>query len=273
VCSSDLNSLVVNPGVIANATAYRYYWLKLEGRTAGGAAATSDLYIAQAQFLETVNTYADPALQVVAYEPYGSDLSSTAVANWEGALTYDDNKHGSAPNPASFATNPALNSAPPKGYWHSTFAWSTNHAFAYRGEIERALTPVASGANAGNYAYRIVSWIRDCNNNNCLQYVNATSPDTNMAFFSDTSRFLCANHLDADYNTNCTVDNFPILDNTIYLTPAQHANFTRMIFGFTEATGGATQTATYSYFTLQFMKPNDYAAGGVKRRVINRVIN
>jgi|GEM_PF-6718731 len=285
--TADANSKVITLGdvaagqsILANSTSYRYYWLKIQG--------LADLYVSHVQFLETLSNiynnttdYPNNTTQVPANVPYVSantgpnppnTSSNVGKATWEGAMTYDDNKHGVGENVAANTSA----TIPQNGYWKTT-GWNTTVAFAFRAEIERSLTPVASGGNAGKYAYRMISWFRPCVGTTCLEYVNSTgstSAETDRAYFSDTSRFLCANHADADY-AYCTVDNIPVLDRTIYLTATQHSQFNRMVFGFTEATGGSTQTATYSYFALQFMKPNDYdttVTPAVKRRVINRVI-
>jgi hypothetical protein len=257
----------------SNAYSYRYYWLKIVGAT--------KLYVAEAQFLETVTAWGT-TFYPIAYEPYESTDCSQATT-WEGVLAYDDNRHGWGDNLSNTE------------FWKSTsYAWG-NNSFAYRAEIERKLTPETSGPGIGKYAYRITSWVRMCNTaygykQDCLQYVNATgstTEQTNRAYFSDTSRFLCAHtgtYTDSTGTTRtdyskCSVANPPILDKTIFLTPSQHEQFNEMIFGFTEATGGSTQKATYSYFTLQFMKPNDWVTDSdgnptdTKRRVINRVIN
>lgn len=189
----------------------------------------------------------------------------THYANDAGISTYDDNRHGDGDNVSNSSTT---------GYWKSTFDWKDN-PFAFRAEIQRSTVPNASGL----YEYTITSWIRRCTYRDaaghpCIEYFDIGSPDTdkNKIYFSDTSRFLC--HSGSGFATGkCSNYNTPILQQTVQLTATEHDNFTKMIFGFTEATGGATQVATYSEFILQFIKPNDYDVSGDKRRVINYTVN
>lgn len=46
----------------------------------------------------------------------------------------------------------------------------------------------------------------------------------------------------------------PTLARTVYLSPAVHARFERVLFGWTEATGAATQQVTVSDFSLLFLE-------------------
>lgn len=182
----------------------------------------------------------------------------THSANWPGVYTFDDNRHNLGHNVG------------PNDVWHSTFSWQ-NSPFAFRLEVERK----------SDRTYVLKSWLRRCTdtdttNGPCreyfdrtYQYVNSTPRD--KLSFSDTSRFLCGGGNEA--SGKCTTSNTPILSQTVTLTTTQHDLYTAMTFGFTEATGGATQRATFSEFVLQFIKSNDYDGSGQKRRVIDRVIN
>ena len=193
--------------------------------------------------------------------PYTATLDGD-TATWQGAYAFDDNRHGQGDNWGNTQ------------YWKTTFNWA-NNSFAYRLEVERDTE--ANGD--GNYEYTLKSWIRQCSQPLCAEYFDRTSSDSdkNKLYFSDTSRFLCDGSTDVmtgkcdPANTNA-----PIMTQTVELTPAEHADFEAFIFGFTEATGGSTQNATFSEFILQFVKENDYTTEDgdvVKRRMINRPIN
>jgi hypothetical protein len=99
-------------------------------------------------------------------------------------------------------------------------------------EARRKLTPEASG----NYQYRIKAWIKRCN-----------SGDPTCA--SDYAE-------DADYlNTKIdyTADN-ATLDRTIEISAAYHQRFETMLFGWTTATGSATQSVNINRFKMNFLK-------------------
>ncbi len=190
----------------------------------------------------------------------------TYLAEWQGAHAYDDNKHGRGYNDAYGST----------GYWQSNFSW-LNNTFAFRTEVERSLTP-----SGGRYEYTIRSWLKRCTTTDCEEYWNRDwyeangSTDTDNLYFSDTSKFLCQ---DAPFDM-CEdgKENTVILKKTVFLTQQEHDDFDKMIFGFTAATGGATQNATFSQFILQFIRASDYeydTSGEIihRRRVHNRKIN
>ncbi len=186
---------------------------------------------------------------------YSDGTYSATIA---GGNTFDDNRHG-----AGFNTSR-------DNLWLTTFSWQ-NNPFAFRMEVERK----------SDRTYVLNSWIRRCSDTNLTdgpcreyfdrsyQYANNTPRD--KLYYSDTSRFLCGGGNEG--TGKCTTNNPPILSQTVTLTATQHDLFEAMIFGFTAATGGATQYATFSEFVLQFIKSNDYDALGHKRRVIDKVIN
>lgn len=188
-------------------------------------------------------------------QPY---TDGTISATWAGAYSFDDNRHGDGLNSANTATD---------GYWKTNFAW-LNKPFAFRLEVER---------NESTGTYTLTSWIRQCDvsgSPTCNEYFkyDPDNPTNDKIYFSDTSRFLC-NGTSGFTSGKCSVTNPHILKRSVTLTAAQHAAFEKMIFGFTTATGGATQIATFSEFILQFIKANDYDNSGLKRRVIDKTIN
>ncbi len=194
----------------------------------------------------------------------GLSAGSSSLA---GSYTYDDNRHG-------VGTNPAKNDSDGLIYY-SGVNWAGN-PFAFRAEVERDL--VKNGD--GTYDYTITSWLKYCSTPDCKEYfdddyyTDNPSANSDNLYFSDTSRFLC--HDASDDKCDSGKVNTPTLEYTIALTQEEHERFDTMMFGFTEATGGSTQTATYSEFILQFIKDNDYNYSGHaidnRRRVHNRKI-
>ncbi len=116
----------------------------------------------------------------------------------------------------------------------------SNQRNAIRYEIDREISPTWYG-DEPRYKYNIRAWVRRCADTaveqDCPEYVDTV--------FSDTSGDL-----------NATL-NPPVIDTTIYLDAAMHTDFEKAIFGFTEATGGSTQDATFAHFVLQFKRPFD----------------
>ncbi|MFW5734153.1 MAG: hypothetical protein ACOCWR_03740, partial [Oceanidesulfovibrio sp.] len=111
---------------------------------------------------------------------------------------------------------------------------------ALRVEIHRSLTPEAFGDEM-RYKYIIRAWVRRCSDGSiddeCTDYVNT--------HFSNTMQDL-----------NATT-NPPAIDQVMFLTEAQHSAYDDVILGFTEATGGSTQIATFGHFVVRFRTPHD----------------
>lgn len=187
--------------------------------------------------------------------PY-KDSTDNIGATYAGAYSFDDNRHGTGNNPSNSDS---------AGYWETNFTW-TDRPFAFRLEVERDI-------DTGEYT--LTSWLRQCavpgaGEEPCTEYFqyDEAFPDNDDIYFSDTSRFLCDGG--SDFVTGkCSNFNTPILKKSITLTAAQHAAMEDIIFGFTTATGGSTQIATFSEFIFQFIKSSDYDSSGLKRRVID----
>ena len=110
----------------------------------------------------------------------------------------------------------------PKGPW------------AIRLEVFRGQTVNASS----KYEYQIHAWVRQCNSLICDNALGT--------FFADTRVELL---------------NTPHLFQVAELTPAEHSDFSRFLFGFTGGTGSSTsQSAVIADFELSFIRPNDPAA-------------
>ena len=113
-----------------------------------------------------------------------------------------------------------LNGAFSKGPW------------AVRMEVTRSTVEVA-GKVRGKYTLK--TWIRQCDDLNC--------DNIDGTYFADTS---------IEYGAQP-----PHLEQTIELRADDHTDFNTFLFGLTEATGGAVQTATISNLQLSFIRPGD----------------
>ncbi len=158
------------------------------------------------------------------------------------STTYDDGRHTAG---GDVTTNPAnLTTA---GDYFRPVALSASGFFgptwAFRVEVIRPLTsdaPDTSGPCIGNYGYQIKSWLKKCSelggNVLCPEYNSSLNTTT----FDVTT---------GDYSVDS-----PTLDRVVCLSAADHANFNKFLFGWTEATGAGTQNATIRRFKLDFRK-------------------
>jgi hypothetical protein len=172
----------------------------------------------------------DPNNGHIAYVYWGETPDIT-LANCDSCPGYaeDDNVHGvggantaADPDPMNPASGSAgFYSFPSRnGGLNSLSLVGGQHAV--RMEVERAATPVASGAQSGMYRYDLRTWY------NC------------------TSEPSCSN-VTVDYPTRASSGNMVYMANTIYLTAAQHSNFDTFIYGYHTATGASTGTVSLSY--------------------------
>jgi len=113
-----------------------------------------------------------------------------------------------------------LNGAFSKGPW------------AVRMEVTRS---TVADEVSGKYEYTLKTWIRQCDDLNC--------DNIDGTYFADTS---------IEYGAQP-----PHLEQTIELSAEDHGKFDTFLFGLTEATGGAVQTATISNLQLSFIRPGD----------------
>ncbi|QJT09106.1 type IV pilus modification PilV family protein [Oceanidesulfovibrio marinus] len=134
---------------------------------------------------------------------------------------------------------PYFDEAPPAGGGFDNYELY-HHRNALRIEIDRAQNATAFGDEM-RYKYNIRAWVRRCSD----ETIEEDCPDYVGTFFSDTRRDLNA------------TKNPPAIDTDIFLTQAQHDAYDRVLIGFTEATGGSTQIATFGHFIVRFKRPND----------------
>ena len=114
----------------------------------------------------------------------------------------------------------------------------TKGPWAVRTEIERA-----SSVNAnGNYEYTLRTWIRQCAQSDCNDVKNTPFQDTAGKY---------------DFLPGPPFPDLPF-EQVIELTPAEHNDFERFLFGFTTAAGATdTQVVEIRDFQLTFIQPSD----------------
>ena len=175
--------------------------------------------------------------------------NTTSCTSTVGKYTFDDNLHGNGTGGAEDPKN-GLRASQPGGdacsYFNGatlcgggTLSWPSNwlldwpsNVYALRMEVRRKLTPETSG----NYQYRFKVWIKRCTSNN----------PTCASDYADDAVYL---NTKADY----TADN-PYLDRTIEISSAYHNKFKTTLFGWTLATGGATQSVNINRFRMNFLQ-------------------
>jgi hypothetical protein len=102
-------------------------------------------------------------------------------------------------------------------------------------EVTRATVPSGS-----TYPYNIKAWV-DCEGSCCSgSTCSATCPAGELTAFQ--------NIFSAYTNTSYP----PKINRTVQLSSTDHSNFEKMIFGWTEGTGGATQNIEISNFKIHF---------------------
>jgi hypothetical protein len=157
---------------------------------------------------------------------------------------YDDNIHNQC---VSSCTNPGpVNSTPGDGGYcqrlngkvnvgGTTYNWMEDgQTHRVRVEVRRPVRDVA-----GSYPYEIKAWV-DCEQPCCSGSTCTSCPESEIAKFQN---------IFAPY----TNESFPPkISRTVQLSAADHANFEKMIFGWTEGTGGATQNILISNIKLYF---------------------
>ena len=175
--------------------------------------------------------------------------NTTSCGSTVGENTFDDNRHGVGTDSATDPINAKSPTSHPTTWeacsyfngnaqcgtsdtlgWPS--AWLTNapdNVYAMRMEVRRNL----NGSN--NYDYRIKVWIKKC-----------ASGDLTCAAYDDASNL-------ANPKISYT-DSAPTLDRTVQLDETYHQAFNTTLFGWTTATGGATQNVSVTRFKMNFLK-------------------
>lgn len=130
------------------------------------------------------------------------------------------------------------NNLPTDAYTDGTISsgnnWLNSGPWAVRVEVERSQT---AGSN-GRYPYTVRSWIRQCDADpgDCSEITGTFFSDTRIAYAAKTAQ----------------------MTQTFELSAADHAKFETYYNGFTQGTGGATQTLTLRNIRIGFIRPGDY---------------
>ena len=115
--------------------------------------------------------------------------------------------------------------------------WLNQYDYAVRMEVMRS----ASKNAELNYEYTIRTWIRRCQNADC------TDNNIENTYYQDTR---------TQYAWFPAPNSF--IQQKIEMNPTEHAQFDRMLFGFTGSTGDAgPQSVLIKKFQLSFIRPND----------------
>lgn len=170
----------------------------------------------------------------MAYVFWGDNSSEcSGYGTSAGQKSYDDNRHGAG----SGGVNEPRNSLSTDTYsYFSGGSWGSSWlertvAYAFRIEIRRS-------AGTGNYNYEVKSWIKECPDFACTAYTEGPFGNTKVAYTAD----------------NPTIRRTVADGNQIVLDSTYHSKFDKFIFGWTAATGGATQNITIKNFKLYFIK-------------------
>jgi len=110
--------------------------------------------------------------------------------------------------------------------------WLNSGPWAVRVEVERSETANSRGL----YEYNLKTWIRQCQQADCTDITASYFADTRIAYGSKD----------------------PHLTQKAELCSAEHNKFDTFLYGFTQATGGATQTAIISNVGLGFIRDGDF---------------
>jgi len=157
--------------------------------------------------------------------------------------TLDDNRHGNGDgtndpkNPASGDLNPDGTTRPYVIHDFETEGTGvtspTGKKWSFRLEIDR----IDDSASADYRKYKIRVWLKPY----------AVYTDSNGVKLDDTSQ---------KFNKNN--DFSPDFQQTITLSQTWHDNFDRILFGWTQGTGGLSQTVTITNFRIDFKNKNDF---------------
>ena len=175
------------------------------------------------------------SLDHLAYVFWGSNTGASAITPgvYGSGRSYDDNRHGAG---TGYSTEPVTSNDPDGSgsgqfgvYYTSTNNWLRGGTkYFFRHEITR-LTTASSGST---YCYLLKSWI--------IKRTSA-NPDPPATMKDVTT----------DYDS---VANPPSMQQVIFLDPTYHQQLSKVIFGWTEATGDYAQKITVGKFNLAFKK-------------------
>jgi hypothetical protein len=172
--------------------------------------------------------------------------------------SYDDNVHG-------ICTSGCTNPGPPNstsgdgtgGYCQRTGGKVGSYNWMEDGQTHLARVEVtrATSAVGGTYAYNIKAWI-DCeavcitDGSSCTNCCSGTSCNSCTAYEINNFQNIFDQYYDSANPRPWSAP--PKINRTVQLSAADHANFNKILFGFTEGTGGAVQNILISNFRIYF---------------------
>jgi len=180
----------------------------------------------------------------VGYVFWGENTNSNCTYT-TGRNTYDDNRHnegwGDGPDQPRNSRRPS-DGADTSYFNASTLGYAYNwllsnapsNVYAFRVEVTRSLTANVNG----NYDYEIKSWVKQCATN------DITCPTCVGISCDETSAY-------ANTKVNYTAD-AATLTRTIDLDSTRHNKFSTFFYGWTTATGGATQNILINRHKINF---------------------
>ncbi len=136
------------------------------------------------------------------------------------------------PDPGNNLPNDAYNS----GTISDADNWLNSGPWAVRVEVDRSQEPNNAGTPYENYDYVIRSWIRQCQVADCSDITGTYFSDTRIAYEAKSAQ----------------------MTQSFALTKSDHDAFDTYYNGFTQATGGATQTVTIRNIRIGFVRPGDF---------------
>ena len=172
---------------------------------------------------------------------FWGDNTASACDGTIGANTYDDNRHNAGTDSAS---DPRNSKRPSDGvdpsYYNADGTWPYNwllsnaptNIYVFRVEVTRNNTQNAGG----NYEYTLKAWIKQCADADCTNYSDAS-------IFANTKQ---------NYEDPPNPPDPPTLTRLISIVPALHQKFDTFFFGWTTATGSATQEILINRFRMNF---------------------
>ncbi|RPH48309.1 MAG: hypothetical protein EHM85_17485 [Desulfobacteraceae bacterium] len=166
--------------------------------------------------------------------------SCSGFGDTSGQKSYDDNKHGSGSDGVSEPQNALTtdtNNYFEGDLWGSSWLERTV-AYAFRIEVRR------SDPGTGNYNYELKSWIKECPDFACTAHSEGTFGNTKVVYTADIP----------------TIRRTVADGNQIVLDSTDHGKFDKFIFGWTAATGGATQNVILKDFKMYFAREPVYGA-------------
>ena len=177
----------------------------------------------------------------MAYIFWGDNTEKCFYGTMDGRKTYDDNQHETGSGGVNEPTNSLSDGTDTDSYFSGN-AWGSSWfertvaygtvVYAFRIEVRR------SDPSTGNYNYEIKSWIKECPNFACTSYVDGDFGNTKVVYTADTP----------------TIMRTVAGGNQIVLNNTYHNKFNKFLFGWTAATGGATQNVVLKDFKMYFAR-------------------